>query len=202
MSRIIIIIVLFIAACAPDNVQESNLTPEEKLDKLIAEVPTWRTDSSSVYFKIDVPIRMIWTPELNEGAEIAYSYTQEVAGEMKEFYLLVLVETHEQIDSYGFSQDFNLSAYNKAVLSNVTESLDHYELLGDGASINKINEMDCIINEIFGSLGAVNIFYKLAVFKGRSAYFQVLTWTLDFQRSEFEEDMDKIIESFSETIRS
>ena len=117
---------------------------------------------------------------------------------MKEFYLMVSIETHKQIKSYGFSKDFNLDSYNKAVLSNVTENLDHFELLESDKENTDINQMKYRVSNIFGSLGAVNIFYKLAIFEGKKAFYQILTWTLDYQRSEFEEDMDKIIGSFNE----
>ena len=198
VAAFIILVTCFLSACSnSDNVSSDQDTTLINHKQNI-EVPTWRTDSTSEYFTIDLPIRMTSTPDLNEGAEIAYSFTQEVAGEMKEFYLMVSIETHKQIKSYGFSKDFNLDSYNKAVLSNVTENLDHFELLESDKENTDINQMKYRVSNIFGSLGAVNIFYKLAIFEGKKAFYQILTWTLDYQRSEFEEDMDKIIGSFNE----
>jgi hypothetical protein len=190
---------LALAACGSS---ETDSTKNESTDSQNEETETtdadWRTISTNSYFDIDIPTKMIIDPELNEEASVQYSYVEDVNGTVKELYMIVIMETKEEIESYELDMDFDALSYGELSVANLEGGLDTYEVLTTDPKIETINGLDCAKYEMAGSLGAVGVYYKLGVFEGENAFYQVLTWTLDNQKSEFKGDMDKMIGSFSE----
>lgn len=190
---------LALAACGSS---ESDTTKNESTDSQKDEVETtdsdWRTISTNSYFDIDIPTKMIIDPELNEEASVQYSYVEDVNGTVKELYMIVIMETKEEIESYELDMDFDALSYGELSVANLEGGLDTYEVLTKNPKIETINGLDCAKYEMAGSLGAVGVYYKLGVFEGENAFYQVLTWTLEDQKSEFKGDMDKMIGSFQE----
>lgn len=158
----------------------------------------FRTITTSSFFDIDVPVDMKADSELNDQAEIQFSYISEEAGTTKELYMIVIMETKEEIESYDLDMEFDALSYGDISAANLEGGLDSYEILTKNAKIETINGIDCAKYEMEGSLGAVGVYYKLGVFEGKKAFYQVLTWTLTSQKAEFKEDMDKMINSFRE----
>ena len=167
-------------------------TPEETSEM------EYRTLSSNSYFDVDIPSNMTIMSDLNPEASLGYGYVAQVGSEVKEHYMIVLMETHEEIESYDLDMDFDVMSYSESSIESITAGLDTYEILSGEPKVEKINGMDCIVTEMDGSLGEVNVFYKLGVFEGEKAFYQVLTWTIDNQKAEFMSGMNKIINSFTE----
>lgn len=159
----------------------------------------YKTDSSSGFYTIDVPERMETAFDLNSQAATQYEYVKDEGGVVKEHYLIILLETKEEIASYDLGFEFDAMSYGEIAVQSLEGGLDNYNILTKAPKVEQINGMDCVKYEMEGSLGAVNVFYKLGVFEGEKAFYQVLTWTIKDQKEEFLPIMDKMIGSFKET---
>lgn len=181
----------------PSDELKNELT--DALNEIESEAPAgWHTNSTNSYFHIDVPGHMEAMPDLNAEASIQYGYVEDVDGTVKENYMIVLMETMEEIESYDLDEDFTALTYSALAVESLRSGLDTYEVLTKSPKVETINGMDCVKNEMRGSMGTVNVFYKLGVFQGEKAFYQVLTWTIEEQKADFEADMDQIIASFKE----
>lgn len=190
---------LALTACGSSESGETNNESTDSKDNDEVETPDdWRTITTNSYFDIDIPSKMTIDTELNEAASIQYSYVDEVGGTTKELYMIVIMETKEEIETYDLDMEFDALSYGELSVSNLEGGLDTYEVLTKNPTIETINGIDCVKYEMEGSLGTTGVYYKLGVFEGESAFYQVLTWTLADQKSEFKGDMDKMIESFEE----
>lgn len=159
----------------------------------------WKTDKTSGFYEIDLPEHMVASTELNDQATSQFEYVQEEGGELKEHYLIVLLETKEEIATYDLGFEFDAMSYGEIAVQSLEGGLDSYNILTKNPKVESINGMDCVKYEMEGSLGAVDVFYKLGVFEGEKAFYQVLTWTIKSQKDQFLPHMDKMINSFKET---
>lgn len=159
----------------------------------------WKTDNTSGYYTIDIPENMVSTTALNSEASSQFEYVELVGSETKENYLIVLMETKEEIASYDLGFEFDAASYGEIAVMSLESGLDSYNILTKEPKVEKVNGMDCVKYEMEGSLGVVDVFYKLAVFDGEKAFYQVLTWTVKSQKDEFAANMDKMLNSFKET---
>jgi hypothetical protein len=177
--------------------ENTTTTNEPEVEEVVVD-GEFRTIDMNTFFNLDIPSNMTIMPELNEGASLAYGYVAEVGAEVKEHYVIVIMETMEEIESYDLGMDFDALSYSEIALESLTASLSSYEILNGEPKVTQVNGLDCVITEMNGKLGEVGVFYKLGVFEGENAFYQVLTWTIDSQRAEFQASMDKIINSFKE----
>lgn len=159
----------------------------------------WKTDNTSGFYEIDVPEHMEVTNELNDEATSQFEWVHEEGGTLKEHYLIVLMETKEEIESYDLGFDLDALTYAELSIQNLQGGLDTYNVITKEPKIETVNGMDCVKYEMEGAFLDVSVFYKLGVFEGEKAFYQVLTWTLKDQKDEFAPQMDKIIASFKET---
>lgn len=158
----------------------------------------WKTDSATEYYTVDVPEHMEVMYDLNAEATTQYGYVKSVGGETKEHYLIVITETHDEIESYGLDMEFDAESYSEIAVSSLEGGLDEYEVLTKNPKVEQVNGMDVVKNQMRGSLGSVDVYYQLGVFEGEHGFYQVLTWCIEDQKDEFKGDMDKIIDSFKE----
>lgn len=193
---------LALAACGSSESDDSKKELTDALNEMNKELEStdgdWRTISTNSYFDVDIPSKMTISTELNDEASVQYEYVQEVAGTVKELYMIVIMETKEEIETYELDMEFDALSYGDLSVANLEGGLDTYEVLTKNPEIESINGLDCAKYEMSGSLGAVGVYYKLGVFEGENAFYQVLTWTLEDQKSEFKGDMEKMINSFKE----
>jgi len=181
---------------AQDDLNNSTNELNDELNN--ASSADWKTLSDNSYFEIKVPSHMVVEPSLNADASLQYAYVEEVGGTVKEHYMIVLMETHEEIESYDLDTEFDAASYGEISAENLGTGLDAYEILTKDPEVKSVNGMDCVRYEMEGAMGDVNVYYELGVFEGEHAFYQVLTWTILDQRPEFKGDMDKIINSFKE----
>lgn len=158
----------------------------------------WNKVTSNKDFDIEVPARMKEMEDLNMEASIQYGFIDESIAPVREHYLIVLMETKEEIVSYGLDVEFDAMSYRNISVAALREGLDNYEVLTKDPKVEKVNGMNCVKNEMRGSLGPINVLYKLGVFEGENAFYQVLTWCIEEQKTAFSSDMDRIIDSFVE----
>lgn len=190
-------------ACGGESADDTNDTVEiidEMISDIVEETPegNWMTDDFNEYFSVKVPSRMESMRDLNAEASAQYGYVKQVGTEVKEHYMIVLMETKEEIESYGLDVEFDAMSYRDISVAALESGLDTYTVLTTEPEIEKVNGMECVKNEMRGQLGDINVFYKLGVFEGENAFYQVLTWCIEEQKGEFGADMDMIIDSFEE----
>jgi len=141
---------------------------------------------------------MIEVNDLNTSASNQYQYVEEIDGTTREHYLIVLFETHKEIKKYKLGYEFDAMSYWELAAQSLEGGLDTYEILTTNPEVETVNGMNCVKSEMRGALGNVNVFYKLGVFQGSNAFYQVLTWTIEKQKDIFNSEMDQIIGSFKE----
>jgi hypothetical protein len=193
---------LALAACGSSESEDKKNELTDALNELNEELESadsdWRTISTNSYFDVDIPTKMVISTELNDEASVQYEYVEEVGGTVKELYMIVIMETKEEIESYELDMEFDALSYGDLSVANLEGGLDTYNVLTKEPVIETVNGLDCAKYEMAGTLGTIGVYYKLGVFEGENAFYQVLTWTLEDQKSEFKGDMEKIINSFKE----
>jgi hypothetical protein len=135
---------------------------------------------------------------LNAEAAEQYGYVENVDDEVLELYLIILFETHKEIKKYDLGYEFTALSYWELAVENLTSSLDNSQILTKEPQIETVNGLDCVRGDIFAEFGEVQVVYHLGVYKGKRAFYQVLTWTIADQRDRFKGDMEEIINSFQE----
>lgn len=170
----------------------------DSTDQVVEKPKEWFTIEADSLFKMDLPSNMSEKKDLNEDASLEYAYMEKLGGVVKEHYVIVMTDTKEEIDSYNLSVEFDAMSFSQAALESVVAGYDTYEILTAQPVVELINEMDCVIYEIEAALGDVKTYHMLAVFEGRKAFYQVLTWTLLDQKQEFKDKMTEMIYSFAE----
>jgi hypothetical protein len=187
-----------LAACSGDNGNGGDVQTTDTTHLTTEEPKDWFTVEADSLFQIDLPINMTEKKDLNTDASLEYAYMEKISGVVKEHYVIIMTDTKKEIESYNLSVDFDAMSFSKAALESVVEGYDTYEILTAEPVIESINEMDCVIYEIEASLGDVKTYHMLAVFEGEQAFYQILTWTLSDQKTEFKDKMTQLIHSFNE----
>lgn len=205
--KIILFIVLLLSIISIVSCKQQVEIDDEKKsiqDSLKIELPKKEFQEVGVedLFMIEIPNYMQPNPDLNADAKIAYSYFEDHITIVKEFYLLVLVDTKEEIESYDLDIEFDAMSFSKSSLNAVVSGYDSYKIIEEEVGKEDINGSEAVIYEIEASLGDVNTYHQLAVIEGERAFYQILTWTLLEQKEEFKQPMKKIIYSFEEIAES
>jgi hypothetical protein len=159
----------------------------------------WKTDKNTGFYEIDVPERMQMTNELHAEASTQYEYVELVDGVTKENYVIVLMETKESIDQLGLDFEFDALTYSELSIQALEGGLSSSEVLTKEPKIESVNGIDCVKIDMEGNANGIDVFYKVAIFEGEKAFYQVVTWTLLEQKEEFMPIMDKMVASFKET---
>lgn len=149
-------------------------------------------------YYLDVPVFMEETSDLNDDASSQYMCVKDVDGTVQELYLIIISETHKEIKSYNLEYQFTTVTYWEAAYKNLVASLNNAKILTQNLQVEQLNGMDCTRGDIYAELGDVNVLYHLGVFKGKKAFYQVLTWTINEQAKIFKPEMNAIINSFHE----
>lgn len=158
----------------------------------------WQTISADSLFEIELPLNMTEKADLNDDASLKYAFIGRLLDIVYEHYVIVITDTKAEIESYDLNVVFDAMSFSQAVVESVVEGYDTYEILTTEPAIENINGMDCVIYEIDAALGDVRTYHLLGVFEGEKAFYQVLTWTLLEQKSEFKDNMTHMIYSFRE----
>ena len=177
----------------------------EMMQEMTGETPKGVHENFELY----IPEPMMEMTELNPNAAAQYGYIEEVTDDsghthVMEHYLLVIEETKADIASYPVDLDWDAMSYRDNVIESLRsgENVSKFVVLTAEPKVEKLNGLDCVLNDMEATLesrvGPVKLFYKLAVFEGEKAFYQILTWCVNDQRNVFEYDMDQIIASFKE----
>lgn len=191
-------------SCGGAETEEESLTDaleklNEKLDEAAGPETEWQTISDDPAFTVDLPSRMKFEPSLNPDANLQYAFVQETDFGTKEHYVIVLIQYKDSIPDYDDeSPEFSIEEFGNRASSDLGNSLDEYEIFTTEPVVEDINGLECIRYAMSGGMGEVKIYYQMAVYKGKNAFYQLVTWTLSDQQYEFEGDMERMISSFKE----
>ena len=161
--------------------------------------------SSSVYegglikkkgYSIEVPGFLYEMDDLNSDADLQMGYVKQRNDVVEELYAIVLLETKKEIKSYDLGYEFNARTYWDVGVASIGETLDEYSIDTPDPKIEIHNKLPRVTSVMHGKFGEVSVTYQMAVYEGKKAFYQVLTWTLTEQLDMFQSDMNSIIDSF------
>ena len=165
--------------------------------------PVWQKQTDGEYFEIEIPTEMHEEDSLNVEASLQYGYLDKVEGVVKENYIIVLVHDKAELkDDKDNAFEYNVENYNELAKENLLEGKLLDESFNETEKVD-INGNSAVINEIKAGIKmmdgrVVDVYYMLGVIEGEKAFYQVLTWTLWEQKSDFKADMKHMILSFQE----
>ena len=171
---------------------------KEALDKAIAE-ETNEVKVADGGYKINVPRHMSLASSLNEDASLQYS------NEAKELYIIVIDEPKvDFIKEFSADEiyDDNLTPEKNYRLVQMKSLVNALTLRAEpGIKKATINGLDAEIVDFTAGVEGIpaDIYYKLAFIEGTKHVYMVMTWTLDSQKNENNDEMDQMIQSFKLT---
>ena len=158
----------------------------------------WKTINDNELYSFEIPVYMEAMNDLNSEASHQFGYIETKGGEVLELYTIVLFETKKEIESYNLKKELDILTYSELAVKNLKGGLKKYKVLTKKPVIQNLNEMKCVKSEMWGALGSVEVYYKMAIFESDMAFYQVLSWTINNQKSVFYNEMDQIANSFRE----
>lgn len=147
-------------------------------------------------YAIDVLSNMTVSTELNEDASLQY---QNIFNEL---YIIVIDESKESIDNAikknGLEDIYSLDleGYAKLILDDYEDNEDVGQI--QNLKDTTINGLEAKLYQFDAKIEKYDVFYKIAMIKGVSRYYQVLTWTLKENETNFKNKMTNMILSFKE----
>jgi hypothetical protein len=167
----------------------------ENLEGEIGE-PMWAYKSAND-FEIEIPSLMEEKKNLNPTAEIQYGYTERMENEIKENYIIVLMDEFETAPADG-----TILKYAEASLDTLMAGKESFDLLNE-PKVEDVNGISMVAQEVNATImmsdtSVLDIFYVMGVYQGKKAYYQVVSWTIANQRDDFAKDMRRMVYSFKE----
>ena len=147
-------------------------------------------------FTMKIPLNMGVATDLNDDASLQYQNL------FNELYIIVIDESVSGFDSLVVDNDLeedygvDLEGYFNLVIDGCTMNLEN-PLVSDAIDIN-INGLSSKQIGIEGEIEGIEIYYCYTVIKGKSTYYQIVTWTLLEKKARNEKLLKKIALSFKE----
>lgn len=147
-------------------------------------------------YSMDIPAFLNPTTSLNEDASLQFQNT------FQELYLIVIDESAEEfrqaLVENGLDTMYtnDLQGYSELLMFGV-----QLELGGFGESEFKdkvINGLEARVLELETVYDGLDIYYQFAFYKGKEYYYQLMTWCLAEKRSEHQQLMTDMVNSFRE----
>ncbi len=205
---------LFLASCNADSdISESDQLEVNELDEMndlmdeLNNPDPLDTNDWRNYFDMAVPAPMFEMEELNPTAIAQYGYVEEVEidsvnTEVKEHYLIVLMEQKSLIEDYPVEREIDVMSYRNDAVNALLGNNNGFKNLTEEPAVEDLHGLECVRNELSrtltGNNGDILLYYQMAIVEGETAFYQILTWCIDSQREDFEYEMEKIINSFKE----
>ncbi|MFN8287770.1 MAG: hypothetical protein U0V74_13520 [Chitinophagales bacterium] len=177
-----------------------NDSSKEKLKETIASI-----DSGDKLKTVDINRYSIGIPEymekmtdLNDEASLQYG------DKYKEFYVIVIDETHGSVDS-AFSEGGYTDSLGDPQLFNALYKLMKESYTSGVKDARNIQERDITVNNMAakeltfnGTLDTYDVYYNVTFVKGPTQFFQVFTWTMGKYKEKYEPTMHSMINSLHE----
>lgn len=151
-------------------------------------------------YQMDLPAHMTKATGLNDAASLQYQNA------VKEFYAIVIDEPKAVLEQSIFDNNLegvysnDLNGYAKLI----TEGMKNNATLDSlpPLKLTKINGLEARTIDVTGKIQNIRAYWKVAYVEGKSHYYQIMVWTLEDKKEQFEAHMDAAINSFKETDRS
>ena len=143
-------------------------------------------------FSIEVPDYM---SELDlENPDAVFQY----GNESKEHYVMVIMETHEELLQYGL--EMGIQEYAELSVEFLKSSISEPKVEEVADGIEMVNGMETMGYKIRGVFPDNNleIFYYAMFYRSDKAFYYVTTWTLADREEQFADNMEKITHSVKE----
>lgn len=144
--------------------------------------------SSNGLFSIDIPNYMSETYDLNNAASLQYKRNPALG----EIYIFVIDDDKKAMGD----GTYDIKSYFDFALVDIKNGIT-----GNNSSEPKtkeINGLKTIQTEVTGKFGETGIFYLITIVESESHFYQILTWTIDGNKSRYEKDMLKMVDSFKQ----
>ncbi len=139
-------------------------------------------------FSIEVADYLTKTDSLSPNASLQYRNKD------KGIFLLVISESKDTMQHYGYA--YSLLKYFHAVTDELKAKLNP-GVLGNFFE-TKINGQKAMLGSVKGTANGTEVYYRLAIVETRSHFYQVLAGIVAEEKSRYEEEMDRMINSFRE----
>jgi len=140
-------------------------------------------------YAISIPDYLQPCVDLHKDASFQYQNTE------KDIYAIVIDERKKTMVNYDLDYDIDLYFKNIAAQPFI-------ESIKDGKvstpSPKQISGNKALIGEITGKIDQMPVYYKLGVVETPYAFYQIITWTRQDNKEQYESDMTKLIDSFRE----
>lgn len=150
---------------------------------------TFREVTVNNRYSISVPDYMQPCADLHKDASFQYQNTD------RDIYAIVIDGRKKTMNNYDLDYDIGLYFKNIA-----TEPF--LETIRDGKLSaprpKQISGNKALIGEITGKIDQTPVYYKLGVVETPSSFYQIITWTRGDNKTRYENDMSKVIDSFRE----
>jgi hypothetical protein len=147
-------------------------------------------------YSMKIPGFLGRTTDLNEDASLQY---QNI---FKELYIIVIDESaaefKEALVENGLDSIYtnDLEGYSDLLMLGVNMEL------GNGGEAEfeakNINGLDARVLDMDTEFDGMDIYYQFAYFKGKEHYYQLMTWCLADKKSQHQQAMEDMVNSFRE----
>ena len=131
-------------------------------------------------FSVSIPDYLSKTDSIDSSALLQYK------NERDQLFLLIY-EKEDSLSLENFFKKFSENFISK---------------LHNGTLINyypeEINGADVLVGNIRGSVGEAGVFYKVAAMQGKNSFYKIIIGAVENRKSDYEEDMEKIIQSIKQ----
>ncbi|MCH4896873.1 hypothetical protein E0494_09190 [Marinilabiliaceae bacterium JC040] len=147
-------------------------------------------------YSITIPYNFTQSNNINSEASLQYTDAR------KDFFVIVIDESQEEfkkalVDNNLIEQyPNNLEGYAGLLLLSMKQNFK-YGKISEMKDI-KINNMNAKIAEVNEKVSGFDIYYNIALVKGKKTFYQILTWTRSKRKIECKKEMDMMINSFKE----
>ncbi len=140
-------------------------------------------------YTVSIPDYLQPCSDLHKEASLQYQNIE------KDVYAIVIDEKKKTMVNYDLN--FNVDLYfNNIAKQGFIETIKNGKISIPGRET--INGNKALIAEVTGMVDQTEVFYKLAVIETPFTFYQILVWTRAENKTKYEPDMMKIIESFKE----
>ncbi len=159
------------------------------LTGLNAQTPAQNVNVKGLY-SMDIPAGLSKTTKLNNLASLQYFNPS------KEMYVIVIDESVSDLAKSNLK--LSLSIYFKMSVFNIVTGLKDSNV-ADIKNDTRGN-LRILQTDLEGKLKAndVGIFYRIAIIKSPTHFYQIFTWTLQSKKNESEPVFQQMIDSFAE----
>lgn len=145
-------------------------------------------------FEIQLPKSFFKLSKLNPEASLVYG------NPLSELYAMVVEDSKEEMnegEEENIFEETSLEDYFELCLEMWSENHNTTNKISNFDKIT-LNGLPAYFGEKKAIIDGLDIYYIIAVVKGKNAFYQIYTWTLPIHKDKYKPEFVKIIHSFKE----